>query len=87
MADQATSGAGGPGTSDGRGQRGDRDGRGRRDDRSGGRSAFRGLDADAVVSRHVQRQRSPSAAGFDDGVSRAEMELAATDDGSGTSLQ
>src|SRR5258705_13805113 len=37
MADQATSGAGGPGTSDGRSPRGDRDGRGRRDDRGGGR--------------------------------------------------
>src|SRR6476620_10599744 len=37
MAEQATSGAGGPGTSDGRGSRGgDRDGRGRRDDRGGG---------------------------------------------------
>src|SRR6202022_4296942 len=35
MADQATSGAGGPGTSDGRPPRGDRDGRGRRDDRGG----------------------------------------------------
>ncbi len=37
MAEQATSGAGGPVSSDGRSSRGDREGRGRRDDRGGRR--------------------------------------------------
>ena len=52
MADQATSGAGGPGTSDGRSPRGDRDGRGRRDDRGGGRG---GRDSGGDKSNYLER--------------------------------
>ena len=52
MADQATSGAGGPGASDGRAARGDRDGRGRRDDRGGGRG---GRDSGGDKSNYLER--------------------------------
>ena len=57
MADQATSGAGGPGTSDGRGQRGDRDGRGRRDDRGGGRGGRDGGEKSNYLERVVAINR------------------------------
>ena len=53
MADQATSGAGGPGTSDGRAARGDRDGRGRRDDRGGGGRG--GRDSGGDKSNYLER--------------------------------
>ncbi len=36
-----------------------------------------GLDLDPIVPRHVHRQRSPAAAGFDDGIARAKMQLPA----------
>src|SRR6202795_2051142 len=56
MADQATSGAGGPGTSDGRPPRGDRDGRGRRDDR-GGRGGRDGGEKSNFLERVVAINR------------------------------
>src|SRR5258707_2197689 len=52
MADQATSGAGGPGTSDGRSPRGEREGRGRREDRGGGRG---GRDRRGDKSQFLER--------------------------------
>ena len=58
MAEQATSGAGGPGTSDGRGSRGgDRDGRGRRDDRGGGRGGRDGGEKSNYLERVVAINR------------------------------
>lgn len=57
MADQATSGAGGPGTSDGRPQRGDRDGRGRRDDRGGARGGRDGGEKSNYLERVVAINR------------------------------